>query len=70
MAALCAISIGRLDPILFQSVVNLTLTHLRIRQAGVATVYIRYILNGYESDIDDIMEYNGYSATFGSTSPI
>jgi len=33
---------------LFQSVINLTLTEPSIWRAGAATLYIRYLLHGYE----------------------
>lgn len=52
VAALRDISNGEPEPVLLQSVVNLSLTEPRIRRAGAATLFIRYLLHGYKRNYE------------------
>jgi hypothetical protein len=50
VAAVHDISNGHPEPALFQNVVMLSSTEPRIWRAGAATLYIRYLLHGYEGN--------------------
>jgi hypothetical protein len=50
VAAVRDISNGHPDPVLFQNVVGLSFSEPRIWRAGAATLYIRYLLYGYEGN--------------------
>jgi len=52
VAAVRDISNGHPEPVLFQSVVNMSLTEPRIWCAGAATLYIRYLLHGYNRNYE------------------
>lgn len=51
--ALKDISNGHPDILLFQSVINLSISIPEIWRAGAASLYLRYIRDGYQTDAED-----------------